>query len=339
MQLLFENNLFDFYWTLTCTLTLTYTQISAEEYFKQLTNEIYEQVDPYSDILIFTKARNSQTFTFNEIYDGSDFKIPMFHCNRFDYWYSFVSFDQLKFTHFVKLSIDNFCYWLRAGPYQLNTLKSWQDEYKIVLTHHLVDMEKNARYQLSIRGNLSVYNPSWTPKYKINIGISEENHKFVYLFNYKAKTMCGMPNCRFSTQRKDKLKRHRDNCKDTSVIATKKVCYGLDEQAFDDFDFDDSFINNPNFKFATFDLETTESESINVEAKLKLLSIGLYSNIDEQQYYYERKSSAMEHGQEMVDQFIERLFVLATMFQAGLPPQITDELEKIKEMISTLTCT
>ena len=146
-----------------------------------------------------------------------------------------------------------------------------------------------------------------------------------------------MPNCRFSTQRKDKLKRHRDQCKDTSQIVCKKVCYGLEEPAFDDFDFDESFLDDPNFKFATFDLETAEVYSDIAEAKLRILSIGLYSNIDEQQYYYERESSNVEDGQKMVDQFIERLFILATLFQANLPPQIIDELERIKERFQLLT--
>ena len=300
-----------------------------------MANEIYDDIDIYADTLIFTKQRNKDDFVYKEEYSGSDFKLPLFHCPFRDYWYSFVSIDQMKFTHSIKLTIENFCYWLRAAPFQHDTFKSWQNEYKIVLKLHFVDMEKNYQNQLSIRGSAPVYNPTWEPKNVVHLGIEDEHFTHVFLFNYKAKTKCGMPNCRFSTQRRDKLKRHRDSCKDTSEIVCKKKCYGLEEPVIDDLAFDDSFLEDPNFKFAVYDLETTEIASDVAEAQCRILSIGLYSNIDEKQYYYERQSSATEHGQTMVDQFIERLFALALIFQAGLPPQIIDELERIKEMVST----
>ena len=272
-------------------------------------------------------------FTCHEEYNGDDFKLPLFHCPFRDYWYSFVSIDQMKFTKHVKLSIENFCYWFRAAPFQHDTLKSWQEEYKILLNFHFVDFEKNYQNQLTIWDSPGSYSPKWSPKHTIDIGIKGEHFTHVYLFNFKAKTKCGMPNCRFSTQRRDKLKRHRDSCRDTSEVVCKKKCYGLEEPVIDDLAFDESFMEDTNFKFAVFDLETTEVTSDVAEATCRVLSIGLYSNIDEQQYYYERESSAPQHGQLMVDKFIEQLFALALIFQSGLPTEIGDELDRIKEAI------
>ena len=106
--------------------------------------------------------------------------------------------------------------------------------------------------------------PTWTPKITLSIGIESHPFDCVYLADFKEQEKCENEKCGFSSPRKDRMKRHRDVCRDTTEIVTKRVCYGLHVEE-DKTSIPDDFFTNPKFHFAVFDIETVERPSDQVE--------------------------------------------------------------------------
>ena len=77
------------------------------------------------------------------------------------------------------------------------------------------------------------------------------------MFYYKEEEQCQNETCGFTCPRKDRMKRHHENCRDTTEIVTKKICYGLKEEKYMSV-IPDSYFENPKFLFAVFDIETAE---------------------------------------------------------------------------------
>ena len=98
----------------------------------------------------------------------------------------------------------------------------------------------------------------------LSIGIEAHPFDSVYLADFKEQVQCENERCGFSSPRKDRMKRHRDVCRDTTEVVTKKVCYGLQTEE-DKTTIPDDFFNNPKFQFAVFDIETAEQPSNQVE--------------------------------------------------------------------------
>ena len=253
--------------------------------------------------------------------------IPLFHSSKNDYWFSFVDFEKIKVNKFVKLTPTALCRWFDLPPIDMRHMKQWQDKNRILFRFVKLDVTKERRWQQ--RSGYPNYEPAWIPKITFNLGIDDQD--YVYLYDRKESVKCGKNKCLFKTWRSDKIDRHRGQCSDTTQIKTMQTFYGKPDTKYDHMTIPKVFFDNPEFKFAVFDLETVETKSDVAEAKLKLLSIGLYSNIDNQEYYFERKSSSIEDGQKMVNQFLEKLQELADLYQSSLPPQIQSEIIRLKE--------
>ena len=116
------------------------------------------------------------------------------------------------------------------------------------------------RYQQRRTFPLGTYEADWTPQLKLKIGVNDFPFDSVYLFDYKDEEQCQNETCGFTSPRKDRMKRHHDNCKDTTEIVTKKICYGLKEEKYMSV-IPDSYFENPKFLFAVFDIETAERPS------------------------------------------------------------------------------
>ena len=285
----------------------------------------------YDDTVVFIKNQRKNIFTFSEESDDLYSKVLMFHCPRRDYWFSYVSFDQILVTKFIRLSVENLCQWLRVEPFDPDCILQWQIDNKILLKYHAFDTSKtrqNRNALFAIPGQLE---PNWEPKLSIDLGINGFPFEYCYLFKKNESQTCEKNNCRFKTQRADRLQRHQNSCTGETKIKTKRVLYGKEEQVIDQLTIPESFLSEPVFKFACFDIETIETSSNIAEAKLSILSIGLASNLDSNKYYFERKSSAHEDGQFMINQFMMQVEDLATKYQSTLPPQVEEELAKIKQ--------
>ena len=72
------------------------------------------------------------------------------------------------------------------------------------------------------------------------------------------------------------------------------------------------------------------------KATLVLLSIGLYSNLDNKTRYYERASSQPKDGYQIVKDFMDNLFELCEKFQESLPREIMREYESLQEIIQNI---
>ena len=145
----------------------------------------------------------------------------------------------------------------------MNRVISWQDETQIQLKFRLFDPDKERRYKQRISFGPGVYEPRWTPKLSIDVGIRQFPFEHCWLMSYKKPETCENPKCGFSSPRKDKMKRHLACCKDTTEVVTKRVCYGLETK--DEGSIPASFFTDPKFKFAVFDIETAERPSEQVE--------------------------------------------------------------------------
>ena len=267
-------------------------------------------------------------FTYKGESDDESFKVPMFHCPNNDYWYSYVPFQNIKVTKFIKLSIDNLCHILGLPSFTLDNLLTWQQVYKVAINFKSVDFSKNYQNQLqnqSVPGLFEINNPVLT----IDIGVEKFPFEYCYIYNYKQPAMCSKPNCGFETLRKDKMARHENQCCDETKIVAKQQFYGQEDTTFDDWSISASFFTNPSFKFAVFDIETCEMENPTVEAKCVLLSIGLTTNMGDRSFYYERKSSSPEHGQEIVDEFMDQLDAMAKFYLSEIGPEVEAEVERI----------
>ena len=305
------------------------TIYQGEKYFDASVDECYDEKALYDDVIIFVKNRSKNVFTFKGESDDESFKVPLFHCPNNDYWYSYVPFQNVKVTKHIKLSIDNLCHIMGLPPFTLDNLLTWQKVYKISINFRSVDFSKNYQNQLqnqSIPGQVKLENPIMS----IDIGVEKFPFDYCYMFNFKQPARCSKPDCYFKTQRKDRMARHEEQCASETKIVAKQQFYGKEDTTFDNWSISSSFFTNPSFKFATFDIETYEMESPLAEAKLVILSIGLTTNMGDRSFYFERKSSSAEHGQEMVNDFMDKLEEMATFYLSEIGPEIDEELEKIE---------
>ena len=314
-------------------LLLYYSTILVDEYFDATVREVFDNENIYPNVIVFSKTKDGERFIFKQ--ESDDVNVtPLFHCSRHNYWYSYVPFDKIQILKHVKLSIISFCRWFGLPNINMNNLKKWQDENQMLLRFKKIDVTKERRWQIR-SGGPGNYEPEWLPKITFNLGIDENN--FFYLFDSKEATKCGKTKCLYKSWRVDKIEQHRTQCSDTTDVKSKQVFYGKRENQFEKYSIPENFFQNPEFKFAVFDLETTETFSDDAEAKLKILSIGLYSNIDNKQYYFERKSSSFEDGQQLVNDFMEKLQELADEYQSSLPKEIQLEIYRLKDQVLQLS--
>ena len=163
----------------------------------------------------------------------------------------------MKITKHIKLSVTNLCQWLGVSLINFDAIISWQDYHKIQLRFHLFDPVRERSWKQRLAYGPGTYTPTWTPELSLDVGIRQYPFDFCWLMSYKEPVKCNNPKCGYRTQRKDKLKRHRDCCRDETIIVSKKARYG-DETIVPDTD-------NPTFYFATFDIETIERPAVNAE--------------------------------------------------------------------------
>ena len=190
---------------------------------------------------------------------------------RFGYWFSFVPFNMIKVTQHVKLSVANLCQWLGVMLIAFDSIITWQDTTKIQLRFHLFDPEKERRWKQRTSFGPGTYEPLWTPKLSLDIGIRGYPFEYCWLMAYKKPESCINPQCGFSSPRKDKLKRHIACCRDTTEVVAKKVCYGI--QTEQSTIVPRSFLTSSKFLFAVFDIETAERPSTNAEVSLRIFKI------------------------------------------------------------------
>ena len=79
--------------------------------------------------------------------------------------------------------------------------------------------------------------------------------------------------------------------------------------------------------FIVWDLETMESEdevrtNIQVDGVLKVASIGVASSFSMPEKYFERKTNAVEHGLELVSDFLDYMFEAEKFFHRTIPEEI-----------------
>ena len=226
----------------------------------------------------------------------------------------------------VGLTLDNFTHWMGTEPLNPDFMLDWMDSTRILLKFYRrnVDVKNpNRRYVFSRDNCPGDYEPDWQPRQVYNIIIT--SFPF-YEMEFTTESMpteykCGKPDCGFQTPRKDKLDKHRESCRNFSLITSKQRVYGGIHNPLE-----------PVFKFACYDIETVEKESEYAEATLELLSIGVAANVEGlQSKYFVRKSSSPEHGQAMVDEFMDYLFELSELYDNYLPESLYDEYNELIE--------
>ena len=157
----------------------------------------------------------------------------------------------------------------------MNRVISWQDQTQIQLKFRLFDPEKERRHKQRISFGPGIYEPTWTPKLSIDVGIRQFPFEHCWLMSYKKPAKCENERCGFSSPRKDRMKRHAACCRDTTEVVSKRVCYGLARQD-ENLSIPQSFFTNPNFYFAVFDIETAERPSDQVEVYIFYLIQNFY---------------------------------------------------------------
>ena len=240
-------------------------------------------------------------------------------------FYSYVDWSLVKISN-VRLTPEVLASWFQTKPLDQSSMISWMNETRILLRFYKQNGEKDRhRYQYKRFNCPSDYYPDWQPKVTLFIMIEQYpfNQMNMSTVQPSQDVACGLPGCGFRTPRKDKLARHRNQCRNETEVKTKRKVYGEKVES-----------SNPIIKFVVYDLETVEKSSSKAEAKLELLSIGLASNIcGYQSKYFCRKSDNSLDGQELVDRFLNHIFELKSQFDDNLDPEIVREYEEVNEKL------
>ena len=147
--------------------------------------------------------------------------------------------------------------------------------------------------------------------------------------------------CLYSTTSMSTYQRHKQTCSDECIVYSKRRTYGGDEEslnlAIKSKLLPQSFENYRQKFVSTYDIETLEYPDECVaqgqQAVLKIASIAMSSNLpDVSSECWIRKSSKPEHGKEIIDQFLDKLFALEQIYYDNLPDEIKAAHAILEEM-------
>ena len=292
----------------------------------------YSPTESYEDTIIFNWLSRGKTKKFNcKSNTESHFKVPLFRrvTRNQETFYSYVDFKLVKVNN-VKLSLENFTFWLGTVELDPEYMLNWMDETRILLRFYRKNLsveDPKKRYLYKKTNCPGDYEPEWRPKLTCYIIITQFPFSEIEYTTEQPKVelSCGKPGCGFTTPRPDKLESHRKNCRNFTLIKSKRVVYGKKQETID-----------PVFRFACYDIETLEKTSEYAEAGLEILSIGVASNAEGSltSKYFVRESSDHNDGQAMVDNFMDYLFELAQIYEASLPESLYDEYFELEESSS-----
>ena len=292
--------------------------------------------EQYCDVILFNWNRVTKSFGNKE--STSDWispnkKVPLFVRRKTpsqNVFYSYVDWSKVKIKPVV-LTVSNFSSWMSFYAFDPEDFETWMDETKILLRFYrknekVHDKSRSSlatRYKYNRRNIPGDYEPSWTPRFTLFLMIPSFPFDKMEVTSIRPpeEIPCGMPNCRYTAPRAERIEIHRKTCRDYTLVTGKQVKYGAQVDSY-----------KPILKFACFDIETVEKQSDNgVEATLEILSIGVASNINQyQSKYFVRDSSVPASGQKMVDDFMDYCFQLNQSYQELLPPGIAQEYAELE---------
>ena len=149
--------------------------------------------------------------------------------------------------------------------------------------------------------------------------------------------------CLYSTTVKTTFDQHVKACTDQSIVESKQIPYGPNQNMCD-FAIDagilpDKFKKYRQQHIVCWDIETLETntncDEPGQQAILKPLSIATSTNIpDQQDQFWVRKSSAPKDGQQLVDEFLDYLFLLENSYYETIPSEIRDALADMDDVDS-----
>ena len=159
--------------------------------------------------------------------------------------------------------------------------------------------------------------------------------------------------CSYTTIYKSHLKEHEKVCTGESVVMSKQIALGRPNKILTEMIeakiISKSLENYRSIQFACFDIETLEEEKSefineeaeenrlsddNIQAIHKLVSIATSSNIeDDEDMYFERRSSAAEDEQILVNEFLDHLFSLASKYAESIPEEIEEAINDLNTKI------
>ena len=149
--------------------------------------------------------------------------------------------------------------------------------------------------------------------------------------------------CLYSTTVKTTFDQHVKACTDESIVESKQIPYGPDQNMCD-YAINAGLLpvefKNYRQKFIVcWDIETLETNDCcdepGQQAILKPLSIATSTNIpDQEDQFWIRKSSAPKDGQQLVDEFLDYLFLLENSYYETVPSEIRDALADMDDVDS-----
>ena len=274
---------------------------------------------------MFTLNRNDVKYKFSgpTRLTSSD-KVPLFEKKLKSkvLYYSYVDWETVKIKP-VKLSVDNFVTWFGFNHLDINNLIEWQNQHRVLLRFYKTTNKVDYRDGLTRSNCPGDLKPKWKPRMILYLLITDFPFtEFILTTQIKYEPVkCGKPGCGFKASRPSTIEAHRSQCRNYTEIKSKQISYGkpLPSMA-------------PSFKLCVFDIETLEEESPkdNIEATLKLLSIGVATNLNGyESRYFVRNSSRMDSGQSTVNQFMDYLMILKNKYEKSLPKALITSYEDL----------
>ena len=206
--------------------------------------------------------------------------------------------------------------WFNCDDLDIHDLISWQNRHQVLLRFYKTTNRVDPRDGLSRSNCPGDLKPKWEPKMVLYLLITEfPFNEFILTTEIKREEIaCGLPGCGFKTARQTQIERHRAQCRNYTLIKSKQISYGTPMLSVE-----------PSFKLVVFDIETCEqlSDKEDIEATLKLLSIGVSTNLNGyESRYFVRRSSRTDDGQALCDQFMNYLMSLKNQYEKSLPKEL-----------------
>ena len=235
----------------------------------------------------------------------------------------------------------------------MDDITAFEDQYQVIINIYSIfsycngNMTQICAAQNSIKA--SIREPNWEPILTINIAV-DENDCIYWLPStnlikpiYKCDKYPG--ECFYSSIDKRNFERHMKVCRNEPKITSKQECLGKNETMLDTIIKEGylpkTLTNYYNPKFMTWDIETLEMktpepdmncDNTTIEAILKPVSIAVGSNFVPPKVFI-RKSSSPEHGQELINEFMEYLLDSYKVFHDTVHSAIKTAIQVLLAMI------